>query len=395
MNREIAYFGVGCLALLLTLGCDSGDQIRRYKADKPVLVDAQNRGGVSEDNNPRLMDPSPGVSGDRMLGAMMVDGEGVWFFKMVGPNEFVTKHAKDFDKFMQSVRFESEQAKSEQAKSEQAKSKQAKWDLPASWTQKKTEPNGGMRYATIIVEKAANDNEKDRELTVTRLPLPLGADLDSVLLSNVNRWRGQMQLSKILRNRLYRPKPIKGDVEEARREGVVSTQWTGTHRIYLADLYGTFAAGSPPMRGGPMGPPRRPATSRASDRYSFQKPDSWQPGRMNQFRELAFQVGEDPKKVEITVSIAGGELLPNVNRWRGQVRLNPISEEQMSKSLKNVPVGELTGQYIELESRPNSILVVILPQGRQKLFFKVSGDTDLALQEKQRFLDFVKSFEIK
>jgi hypothetical protein len=109
-----------------------------------------------------------------MLAAVVLQADRAWFFKTVGPESRIGGQADAFRSLMKSVHF--------------AEGK-PQWTLPAGWRQK---GESGMRFATLEFGPADNP----RELTVIPLPIPPGDPLPYVL-SNVNRWRQQMNLDPL------------------------------------------------------------------------------------------------------------------------------------------------------------------------------------------------------
>jgi hypothetical protein len=70
-------------------------------------------------------------------------------------------------------------------------------------------------------------------------------------------------------------------------------------------------------------------------------PDGWQqlPGSQFRFATIRMpQSSDSAKPLEITVSSAGGEVLANVNRWRGQLNLKPINTDELTASSKTLDV---------------------------------------------------------
>jgi hypothetical protein len=115
------------------------------------------------------------VAKDRMLAAIIDRGSQDWFFKLAGPDALVSTHRETFQTFLESIRFAKEQPSV------------PSWDLPEGWTQ---EQGSAMRHATIRIPSG----ETTLELTVVTLPR-IENDETRFLLSNINRWRGQMGLS--------------------------------------------------------------------------------------------------------------------------------------------------------------------------------------------------------
>ena len=80
---------------------------------------------------------------------------------------------------------------------------------------------------------------------------------------------------------------------------------------------------------GPIGPSKAPpkaASAPTSDEgFTYTKPEKWQIGRPGQFRRAAFELSEGKENIEITVSTlsaSGSDLLQNINRWCGQIKLD-------------------------------------------------------------------------
>lgn len=136
---------------------------------------------------------------------------------------------------------------------------------------------------------------------------------------------------------------------------------------------------------------------------AYETPEGWVAGKSGGFRKAAFEVRDGASKVEITaIDLPGsaGNVLDNVNRWRGQIQLAATTKAELDKQVKKLPVGEATGQYIELigpdsSSPRQSILGVILPIGDKTWFFKLQGDATLAEQEKAHFEEFVQSVKFR
>lgn len=77
-------------------------------------------------------------------------------------------------------------------------------------------------------------------------------------------------------------------------------------------------------------------------------PKGWtevDPGKMN---IKAFTVGEGDKAVRVTVAKAGGTLLSNVNRWRGQIGLKPASQAQMAVATTPTTIGDKPAFRVDL-----------------------------------------------
>jgi hypothetical protein len=138
---------------------------------------------------------------------------------------------------------------------------------------------------------------------------------------------------------------------------------------------------------------------------TYDTPKGWVPGNATGMRKAAFVVQDGDQKVEVTAidlavgpgaASGAGALLPNVNRWRGQIKLPETTQAELDKSVRRIQVADVEGSYVELlepegsDSR-QAILAVVATRGGKAWFFKLWGHAELALREKPRFEEFVKS----
>ena len=333
-----------------------------------------------------------------MLAAIVPHGSQFWFFKFAGPDDAVTTEGKEFLRFLLSVQFPG------------GADAPPDWTLPEGWTRK---PGNQFRYATIEIDPGP----PLLEVSVTTLPRPAGEDSQAAILLNVNRWRHQMGLSAIAESQL-------GD--EAKKITIA-----GEPSVFV-DFAGKLSAGgmgTPPFAGGAMPaghpelPPDHPAlpsdhpvipsgdsanaekppadAPAASTGLTFDTPAGWQPGQLNEMRKAAFAVDDGSQKVEITVVALpafAGDLMSNVNRWRGQLHLPEATPEDLTKEVKPISIDGAKGSYIELvgpaDPAPRqSIIGAMAAVGEQVWFVKLSGDAKLAQREKPKFNAFLKSIK--
>jgi hypothetical protein len=116
-------------------------------------------------------------------------------------------------------------------------------------------------------------------------------------------------------------------------------------------------------------------------------------------RKASFTVKDGSQELLITaidLSARAGQLLPNVNRWRGQIQLDETTDEELKETATPFQVSGVDGHYVELlgpkdAERREAILGVVVMHEGKAWFFKMTGDAELALREKDRFQGFVKS----
>lgn len=399
VKRLLANFLVpfGLLVGFLCSGCQEEAQISTYTVAKPHVVweanhvDDYEREDVAPSSDApfapfanRSRPAGPKVPG-RLVGMLLPHGEQTWFFKIMGRSGPVQSAMEQFVRFISTIRFgEGDDAKPE-------------WSLPEGWQAVESPAaNSPMnsRFATIRIPVSGTT----LELTVTPLRT-LPGDYDDYVLFNVNRWRGQVGLPPTTRDNLYN--------EESRTEEVRKLELRGTE-VVLVNLAGEIAAseagaepgarlpdGHPPVGApGPGGPASTPPAS--SKLLDYDVPDGWEPGRLNQFRAAAFVVKDGVRQVEITVSQAGGDLLANVNRWRGQVGLPAFTQKELAADSTTLEMDDAEGTYVTMSGtgksgKAESILAIVVPREQTQWFFKLMGDRSLAEQEQERFEEFVRS----
>ncbi|HUS39306.1 MAG: hypothetical protein WBF93_04910 [Pirellulales bacterium] len=358
-NRAAVYAAISLCLVIAAPGCRQQDEIRSYRVIKESIVEAKGQKKLA--------------SKDRMLVAMFPRGDDAWFFKLAGATDRVANHAADFRTFVQSVRFEDNGAGN------------PVWSRPETWRERL----GGdtMRFATLDIPGDLDD----LELTVVRLPVKQ-TDPQQYLLENVNRWRGQMQLPPVDKDGLTK---------------AIEALTIADQNAVLVDLIGNKQSASPmqaPFMGRGMAGVEQPArgtpqTGHDSSVLDCEPPSAWKPARLGMMDSALYRVTDGERKIDIAVRSAGGNLLDNINRWRGQIQLDSINAKQLAESLTPITVDGHQGNYIELggngSGTDKAILGVVVKTGDTTWFFKLRGDAELAQRERDNFRDFAKSVRFK
>ena len=378
MKRHLRCLASAMLPAVLASGCQKESEVSRYSVPRPL----------SERSSPRV----EGQTGDRapvakahgrerMLAAIVRRGERVWFFKLVGPEAPVSEQAGRFREFVGSIRFADEAAAPE-------------WKLPAGWSQ---QPGSGMRHATIVIDAPGSP----LELSVTPLRAAAG-DFNDYVVQNIERWRQQLGLPPTSKARLFGP---------GERSGELSEMNLGDGgKVLTVDLAGdpgtSVASGLAGSAHPPVGPqPGLPGNQGPGTipRLTYQTPSGWSLGKAAGMRAAAFEVRDGSKQAEVTVialAAGSGDLLANVNRWREQVHLGPVSSDELGRQVKEILVDGVKGLRVELvgpvTAQPReAILGVICSRQDQSWFFKMKGDAELVERERGRFESFVSSMKFE
>ncbi|KAA0138275.1 hypothetical protein FYZ48_12330 [Gimesia chilikensis] len=353
--------------LLLPIGCGKQDEIHTYEVPKE-----------GTDLGPAQATPAE-AKPTRMLAAILPGVGRNWFFKMTGTPEQVAAQFDTFIEFLKSVTL---------------KAGQPEWKLPADWTQ---EPGSSMRFATLKVK------DTDPPLEMSVIPLP-----PSGTLENVNRWRDQVGLAPITEKDLTAAEGVSPGLDQEQ-----FTLKTGDKTITVVSLDGKmadnpmsrapFASG---MMGGGMPAPGGPAASTppaAAAQIKYETPSGWKPGRSGGMRKAAFNVSADGETGEVTVidlAKDSSPLLPNINRWRDQVKLKAITDADLSGNSEQLKAGDLEATYVKLigpegETPRPAILGAIIYRDNLAWFVKFTGPAKLAEKEEANFKEFVKSIRFE
>jgi hypothetical protein len=376
-SRRNALFLFAFLCTGLLAACSKQEDISRYSVPRLSVktgLEPAAGSGKSASSEP-----------DRMLVALIQRGEQTWFFKLTGPESVVEPEKKQFIAFIRSLKFGKE-------------TDQPEWELPEGWRRLPSTPT---RFATLQI----GPMENSLELTVIPLRTAPG-EFDDYVLANINRWREQLVLPPF-------------DSTEAMRAGepagwLTELQTADGAKAIVANMLGKNIGASrhksamasdlppshPPISGSLPSPPV--GSSPREPELTFKTPEGWSVGQVGGMRAAAFEVTEGEQKVEVTaisLPATGSDLLANVNRWREQLDLGPMTQDELAKSLELVPIGESTAEYIEIygaeDSAPRkAIFGAIANAGSVTWFFKLTGNAELAQRERGRFQEFVQSVKI-
>ncbi|WP_298861300.1 hypothetical protein [uncultured Gimesia sp.] len=357
--------------MLFSTSCSKQEEITSYTVPKKAT-------GSSPIESDNTAAPAKEV---RMLAAILPGSPQNWFFKMTGTPDQVKAEFEPFVEFLKSITM---------------KAGKPAWKLPENWVQ---EPGSSMRFATLKVK----DSQPAVELSV--IPLPASDSLETDLLSNINRWRGQVGLSNIT------AKEIKAASDTPALDTELFTLKDQDQSLTVVSLKGLMAGN--PMSRAPFAsgmrvgaakptpsPAPKPATSSA---LKYDTPKGWQPGRSGGMRKAGFNITAGDETGEVTVidlAKAANPLLLNINRWRGQVGLKDISEADLPKNSEQLKVGDLEATYVKLigpeSAKPRkAILGAILYRNELAWFVKFTGPAKLAEQEETNFKQFLQSIRFE
>jgi hypothetical protein len=159
----------------------------------------------------------------------------------------------------------------------------------------------------------------------------------------------------------------------------------------------------PPVGGDASAAPNvsPPATATGGTRPSWQVPSNWQEANAGQFLVAKYMVGGaggSQTVVNVSASAgAGGGVLMNVNRWRGQLGLGEVSEAEVNKLLTPLEAAGPKAVVVDMTGKDGRtgqnarLVAAIVPQQDQTWFYKLMGNDQVVEREKDAFSKFVQS----
>ena len=160
-------------------------------------------------------------------------------------------------------------------------------------------------------------------------------------------------------------------------------------------------SGGMPSDGMGSGLPMPPAA--VNNEIKWRAPKGWKELPPSEMRTASFSAeGKDGLKADISVVVLagpGGGDLANINRWRGQLNLGPISEAELPSLSKKISPG---GRAMLLSSFVSSELFIdnrykkrmvaaIYSRGDNTWFFKMTGEDALVRSLEPSFLQFLEN----
>lgn len=304
------------------------------------------------------------------------------------------------------------------------------WTAPAAW---KAKPRSSMRKGSYAI---GAEGGPAAELAITAFPGDVGGDL-----ANVNRWLGQLGRPPIAAAELgsvltplagagvaMQVVDLAGGTAEAplRMLGAIvphqGATWffklTGPDAVvapekaaFLEFLKTVKISAQPPVApaatpaavtAAPAAPPAdmagSPVVSASGPGLKWTAPAGWQEKTGVGMRKATFTIpGANGATAELAVTAFPGDVggdLANLNRWRGQLSLPPVTEAEFAGAVTRLSVNGLTVTLADITGggdNPQRLLGAMVPHAGATWFFKLTGPAALVATEKPAFLSFVQT----
>jgi len=132
--------------------------------------------------------------------------------------------------------------------------------------------------------------------------------------------------------------------------------------------------------------------------FAWDVPDGWVLGAGSSMRLVTFNV-EDRPSAECWVTVLKGDaggLLPNLNRWRGELGQEPLTGAEV-EALPTIEVFGKPAPFLQVQGpvaedgRVSYLFGVITERAGQRVFIKMVGGKQDLLAEEHRFIQFCRS----
>ena len=301
------------------------------------------------------------------------------------------------------------------------------WTAPAHW---RTKTGSTMRKGSYAI---GPESGPAADLAITAFPGNVGGDL-----ANVNRWRAQLQLPPIAGAELAGvliPTEANGlkilvtDIlggpadNPQRMLGAIvpfnGATWffklvgpdalvAAEKPAYLAMLQTVKAnAAAPAAPAAATMPPVAADMANTAVRTAggpdlkWSAPAHWQSLPASGMRKGTFRAsGADGAMAELAITAFPGDVggeLANVNRWRGQLQLPPITDAELPATITRLTANGLKIAVVEFTggtaAAPQRLLGASVPVDGATWFFKFTGPPALIEQEKSAFLAFLQTLQ--
>ena len=143
-------------------------------------------------------------------------------------------------------------------------------------------------------------------------------------------------------------------------------------------------------------PPKIQSGNSSISGIKWEKPEMWVASNGSSMRLASFEVpymGGTGDLSVIQLAGTGGGLMPNINRWRRQLNLEPQSLPEIEKNVieKNGELGKYKMFRIINSQNNSAFLVAIIPDKNQTLFVKLSANPPGIQEAESDFIFFCSS----
>ena len=137
-----------------------------------------------------------------------------------------------------------------------------------------------------------------------------------------------------------------------------------------------------------------PMDKSGKPQIKWQIPEGWKEVPASSMRYASFSVGDGDAKIDISIVVFpgdGGSDLDNINRWREQLALPPMSEAAVASQVSALQTPDATFASIDIAGPKVRTLAAWVRRDARVWFFKATGPNTAIEKEKSSFVKFIQS----
>lgn len=149
--------------------------------------------------------------------------------------------------------------------------------------------------------------------------------------------------------------------------------------------------------------PEEPTGGSSGLGFTYEVPAGWNEQAPSSMKLLSLAIGSPPELIsELSVSAFPGDVggqLANINRWRRQVGLGPLSEEAAADFIRDITVSGIEGWQVDFTGPAGTgenggaarVVTTAIFHNGQTWFFKLMGNDTALEDELEKHDAFLKS----
>jgi hypothetical protein len=138
------------------------------------------------------------------------------------------------------------------------------------------------------------------------------------------------------------------------------------------------------------------AVPTGGDNLSWTAPVHWTAKPASAMRKGSFAIKDGDAEADLSITAFPGDtggLLANLNRWRAQISLPPLAQDQLNANREHIDIGPLHVDVVDFagtaNGAPTRIIGAVVPLEGETWFFKLMGPDALVAREKTAFREFL------
>ncbi len=139
-----------------------------------------------------------------------------------------------------------------------------------------------------------------------------------------------------------------------------------------------------------------PVATSSGPGLAWSAPASWIAKPGSAMRKGSYAIKGDGGEADLSITAFPGDVggdLANINRWRGQIQLGPISAGDLASAVQRLERNGLKIGVVDLGGAtgpaPQRTLAAMVPHEGSTWFFKLTGPDALVAKEKAAFMAFL------